>query len=274
MRDWHQPMQPGSSAPGFFVRVVASMVLAALALAAKAEEPTTLRVAGAVWCPYNCMIDNNPERRGFMFDMLYAIAAKQGLAVEYVEQPWRRAIITTRAGQQAALAGTLKTDTPDFVFGKQAFGHSRSCFVTRSVSKWQYRGERSLKRLRLAVNKDQTFGDPVDKAVNDPLNRLYIFFGAGSDYFPRQMEAVARGQVEVTLEDEYVIRDWLKQSGRQSEFRLAGCLDSGEVYISVPPGNPQAKQLVAMFDSGVQALRQSGELARILAKYGLEDWRR
>lgn len=237
----------------------------------RAAEPA-LKVAGALWCPYNCAADPQAKRPGFMLEILAAALAQQGRQMQYQEFPWRRAIVATRNLQTDLIAGTLKTDAPDFVFGQQAFGISRSCFVTRADSRWQYRSLADLKRQRLAVNNDQTFGEPVDSYVRSARNRSYIFFGGGSDYLHKHLDALARGQLDLTLEDEYVLNDWFKQSGRGAEFRLAGCLHSGPVYVSASPRHPQAKALVQMLDRGVVALRESGELARILAKYGIRDW--
>ncbi|SFZ73379.1 substrate-binding periplasmic protein [Chitinimonas taiwanensis] len=236
-----------------------------------AAEPA-LKVAGALWCPYNCAADPQAKRPGFMLEILDAALAQQGRKMRYQEYPWRRAIVATRNLQTDLIAGTLKSDAPDFVFGQQAFGVSRSCFVTRADSQWHYHSVADLTRLRLAVNNDQTFGEPVDSHVRSARNRSYIFLGGGSDYLHKHLEALARGQIDLTLEDEYVLNDWFKQSGRSAEFRFAGCLHSGPVYVSVSPQHPQAKALVRMLDRGVRALRESGELARILAKYGIRDW--
>ncbi len=231
-----------------------------------------IKVAGALWCPYNCAVEKDPERKGFMIDMVEAIVSRQGYQFNYTEYPWRRALIATRALDQDLLAGTLKTDAPDFVFGKQAFGLSRSCFVTRADSNWQYTRVGDLKNQRIAVNKDQTFGDPVDSYLRDPRRRSYVFLGSGSDYLNAQMQAVGRAQVDVTLEDEYVVRDWFKRNGKESEYRFAGCINSGLVFVSASPRHPKAKAMVEMLDRGVVELRQSGELAKILAKYGIADW--
>jgi polar amino acid transport system substrate-binding protein len=44
------------------------------------------------------------------------------------------------------------------------------------------------------------------------------------------------------------------------------------LYLAFAPGK-QGAERAARLDAGIRSLRQSGELGRILARYGLGDWK-
>jgi len=48
-------------------------------------------------------------------------------------------------------------------------------------------------------------------------------------------------------------------------------IDSAHLVFS--PNLEGAVQLTKKFDSGIQKLRNSGQLRNILGKYGVEDWK-
>jgi polar amino acid transport system substrate-binding protein len=45
------------------------------------------------------------------------------------------------------------------------------------------------------------------------------------------------------------------------------------VYIAFSPGNPKSQEYAQILSKGIQQLRASGELATILKKYGMSDWK-
>jgi len=46
-----------------------------------------------------------------------------------------------------------------------------------------------------------------------------------------------------------------------------------KLFIAFSPKNPKSQEYAKLLSEGTAALRASGELRKILAKYGLSDWR-
>lgn len=65
----------------------------------------------------------------------------------------------------------------------------------------------------------------------------------------------------------------LQELNLSGELVSAGTLTSSTpMYIACSPVKDISKQLVKWVDEGTRKLRKSGELAKIMAKYGLKDW--
>jgi polar amino acid transport system substrate-binding protein len=60
--------------------------------------------------------------------------------------------------------------------------------------------------------------------------------------------------------------------GRLEDFEIAGTLGFNDQYMGFSPVNPQSPRYAALFDRGIQALRESGRLKTILDSYGIADW--
>ena len=58
---------------------------------------------------------------------------------------------------------------------------------------------------------------------------------------------------------------------RQSDaVAKAGTLENTEVFVAFGPREPHAEEHARMLSEGMRKMRESGELARILARYGLK----
>jgi polar amino acid transport system substrate-binding protein len=77
----------------------------------------------------------------------------------------------------------------------------------------------------------------------------------------------------VVVESENVVTAKLRSMGLVAQVQLAGRSATIEdVYIACTPARPEGETYAAMFSEGLLALRKSGELSRILERYGLRDW--
>ena len=66
----------------------------------------------------------------------------------------------------------------------------------------------------------------------------------------------------------------LKEMGLESKIDEAGDLgEASNIYIACSPAKESSKVLMNLVDEGTEKLRLSGELQKILDKYGLKDWK-
>jgi polar amino acid transport system substrate-binding protein len=54
---------------------------------------------------------------------------------------------------------------------------------------------------------------------------------------------------------------------------LAGCISPVKLYVAFSPHNPNSKVYAEILSKKMIDLRKSGKLAKILAPYGLKDWK-
>ena len=65
----------------------------------------------------------------------------------------------------------------------------------------------------------------------------------------------------------------LSQMGKAGAFDVAGELGDSEVFIAFSPAKKESAEYAKILTDGLKKLRETGELKKILAKYGLEDWK-
>ena len=81
------------------------------------------------------------------------------------------------------------------------------------------------------------------------------------------------GRLDGVIEDDHVMQQLIFKFGLEHDLVLAGCQKQTKIYAAFSPKLKNAQYLVKEFDEGMETLRQNGQLAKILAKYGLTDWK-
>ena len=82
------------------------------------------------------------------------------------------------------------------------------------------------------------------------------------------------GRIDVVVEAEPVFRYEAAELGVSDQARYAGEAAPPEaVYIAFSPAIDNAGEYAQVLSEGMETLRASGELQRIMERYGLTDWR-
>lgn len=234
----------------------------------------TIRLVADPWCPYNC--DPDSERAGFMVDIAKTVLEAQGHRVEYHRRPWVRALQEARDGDFHGVIGATRLEAPDFIFPDLAQGQAVNAFWTLAESPWQYLEPGSLEGRQLAVIAGYSYGEAIGRMLEDERHRPFITRLHGVTPLRNGLRMLERGRIEVLLEDEHVMSYQLRQSGQAEKFRQAGYVpaqpDTARVYIAFSPAHDRSADYAREITDGVARLRASGELARILAAYGVSDW--
>ncbi|MCK9240450.1 transporter substrate-binding domain-containing protein [Desulfocurvus sp.] len=242
-------------------------LLAALSSPALARE---IIIAADPWCPYNCA--PGAQREGFAVEAARLIFARAGLGVDYQVLPWARAQAEARAGRIDAIIGASRAEAPDFIFPDEGLGHSDNAFFVRADMPWTYLGPESLRGLRVALITDYDYGEGFAALTAEPPGSPNVVYTQGNDALERNFTMLACGRVDMVVSDEAVGRNLLSTFAARDAVRFAGTQGEGEpVYLAFSPARPGARELAQIFSEGWRALRASGELGAILARYGLED---
>lgn len=224
------------------------------------------------WCPYNCNPDD--DLPGFMVEIARHAFEKSGHTVKYVTVSWARAIHGTREGQYHGLIGTGKDETPDFVFPDIELGLAEHAFYVKKGHKWKYDGLGSLERITLGAIRDYSYGtlfnDYIKPNENNP-KRIQIINQDGG--LKLNILKLMNNRIDTTVEDRTVFQYHLYRTNTPNNFSEVGVYVDEKVYIAFSPKLKQAKDYAVILTNAMNGLRKSGELADILKKYGVIDWK-
>ncbi|MBN7825947.1 transporter substrate-binding domain-containing protein [Bowmanella dokdonensis] len=250
------------------------MLICAVFTSCSLAAPSLILVADR-WCPYNC--DPGSSKPGFMVEIARRAFARHDIQIEYQILPWNRAVQGTRTGEFDAIVGAALSDAPDFVFPVFEQGRMQTSFWARKNESWRYQDIGSLQGKVLGVSSGYSYGPELDQYIADPQNALYIQVMYGTHPIGKGLRMLAAGRIDLMLEDESVLRHYLATRGPDLPVTLAGRPsmppDFANVYVAFSPAMAESVQRAELLGRETAAMRQSGELSRILADYGLQDWR-
>ena len=91
------------------------------------------------------------------------------------------------------------------------------------------------------------------------------------------MRKLKAGRIGAFIEDVAVFSAKAKELGMDSDFEQAGLLVEDEasqwVFMAFSPAGAKSKEWARILSDGIREMRANGELQKILAKYGVQDWK-
>ncbi len=233
----------------------------------------TLRIATDEWCPYDCIAAQNDGKVGYMGDLLVAAMQSRGHKVEFVEVSYSRGLELVREGKLDGTMACFREEAPDFVFPKTVQGISNSTFFSRNDNDWRYTGVDSLKKAKMiGVIKGYDYVDPVvmDYINQHPNNVLEI---TGEKPLERLLQMLLAGRLTAVIDDKMVLEYKIQQIGHADQVKVSGMTAAViDVYTGFSPALPKSKQYAQILEEEIEKMRKSGELQKILATYGIQDW--
>lgn len=255
-------------------RTSVSLLAAGLcaALFALPAQAATISIVADQWCPYNC--EPGSDKPGFMIEIAQKVLAEAGHTVDYKNLPWSRAIDEARKGKYNAIVGAAVDDAPDFEYPGSPLGISKSVFAVPKGSSWKFTGMDSLAAVSIGTIQDYAYSEEFDAYVEaNAKDAKKIQVATGDDALTTNIRKLEANRIGALVEDESVLNYELAQMATKTEFAIVGDLGESELFIAFTPGKPESKEYAKLLGEGVEKLRASGELAKILAKYGLKDWK-
>ncbi|NIZ14912.1 ABC transporter substrate-binding protein [Phaeobacter sp. HF9A] len=247
--------------------ILSGVALACAPFAAQAEEP--IKITYTDFCPYMCTQDAD---RGFTVELTEEALANQGVAVEFVARPWKRALGDTRSGSTDGTLAAARAEAPDFIFPEAPVSKQQFCFITRADSDWTYGGVETLDGVTIGTMSGLSFpGIEEYMAENEGTNAVQVV--NSDDSIQLNMKKLKAGRIDSVLMDPVATFYSLGDLGMEvAEFRTAGCLASEPIYLVFSPADEAASaRLAAAYTAGVHALAESGRMDEILKKYNAMD---
>jgi len=258
--------------------LLATMVVLMVATGQDAGADT-LTLVSPDWCPLICESDRPgvlAREPGVVVEIVRAIFEEKGHRIVYSAPPWSRAIFATRKGSYTGILAALKNDAPDFIYPEEEIGVNRMCFYVKTTNPWRYQGVDSLTTVVLGVIQDYAYDngkvdDYIKKSRTAPNSLVQIV--ASKTGLEQNFNNLELDRITVILDECRVVDWYLKSNNLTGKYQQAGCLNEVKMYVGFSPALEQSPRYAALFSNGIRALRRSGRLQAILAKYGLKDWK-
>jgi polar amino acid transport system substrate-binding protein len=246
---------------------VLPLVLLSVAGAASAD---TITIRSDSWYPYNGKPGGKPE--GYMIEAARAIAKANGHTIDYRLLDWDASIEQVGSGNFDCLVGATRDDAPKLAFPKLSWGKSNNVLFVLAENPWTFKGTASLKGQKLVVISGYAYGDSLDAYIKAAPKDAVVSIENNRNSLTLAIQQMVTRKGTVLVEDSNVAFAKFAQMEMIGRFRVAGEADApSDVFIACTP-NAKGRKYVAMFDAGLAQLRKSGELKKILARHGLQDW--
>lgn len=226
------------------------------------------------WRPFVFADANNVQAQmpGFSVEIVNAAFRNMGYSIDYQPKPFKRQIKETQSGKYAGIVGLLASDAPNLVYPKEGVGEIRNCFYVGKHSRWHYEQPESLRQVVLGVVGGYTYGVIDSHIWQYRDSQIYVYSGDNDKALSRLTELLQAERINVVVEDEAVMEFYLIQSGQKDSVKQVGCLEAQPAMVGFTPKDSRAQQWADEFDIQLDSMRKSGELRRILSKYGVSDW--
>lgn len=245
-------------------------VLCCLALWSVPACAGTITLAADEWFP--CNGTPGAAREGYVVDIARAVAASNGDEVEYRVDDWETTISRVRAGTDDCAIAATTVDGAGLAFSTEPVGRSVSAFFVRRETTWRFGGLESLDTIRLAAIAGYAYGPEVDAWIAQAQPGRVALVQNSRRALRTAFGLLLTKQADAVIEDELVVRALADEMGMRDRIVDAGKAPGAlDLYLACSP-TKRGQRLARRFGDGIRALRDSGELARIMARYGLEDW--
>lgn len=231
-----------------------------------------ISLSADLWMPYNG--EPNSEKPGYVIEIAKAVFEPRGFVVEYQVAPWSRSIRAMMAGQITGIVAASQREAPGAIYPVESIANVQYCFFTLPQSDWKYVDFTSLKSIRLALIEDYSYTPIIDAYVaNNRTITPLLDFSSGEDALILNIKKLQAKRVDAVITPLEVLQTQLQSMDLEIElFRNAGCTAKDPLYIAFSPKDPRSKELAQILSSGIQKLRKSGKLSKILSRYSVSDW--
>ncbi|UOF02786.1 substrate-binding periplasmic protein [Bdellovibrio reynosensis] len=237
----------------------------------KAHVPEKLLLTTNYWCPYVC--DPTSERPGYVIEVLRLIYSKKDIQPEFLVTSWARAMAEVKENRIAVLVAATAKSSQKLIRSRHAIGIQRMGFYTLADSNWLFRGIKSLEHKKVGIINGYSYGEALDMFIEYKNKSLIPI--SGEKPIEQILKMVESRRLDAVVEETLVLKDTMDKLGFPStKLRFAGWVDTTNpmLYLAFSPDNPESARYLEIFETGISELRRTGELQRILKKYGTEDW--
>lgn len=234
-------------------------------------QAETILLKSDKWCPYICNpIMTQEKRPGYVIELAKIIFEKKGHNVVFQLDNWTNSIESTRFGVATGLAGTSKSDAPDFIYPKVSIGVNRDCFYVKTKDPWEYITAANLKKRKIGLVESYAYSAELMSYFTENADQLVK--SRGDSPLADMLKNLEDKKIDTVVENPNVFNFYTESKKIRDHYEEAGCNHSDSLYIGFSPKNPRSKEFAKILSDGILELRKDGTLGKILEKYSLKDW--
>jgi polar amino acid transport system substrate-binding protein len=226
-------------------------------LAVAAQTPPLLIGAEDDWAPFSSVENGKPV--GMAVDIVRAIFAEAGLAIQLVPMPYDRCMQQTLSGRLQGCFDTAQDARMrrDYLFHSQPLFSDTALILVRADSHETRLQARDLEGRNVIVTSGYTYGDAFEG--NPKIERVAAI---GDINTLRMLKAATADQAIVYRR---ILAYLLKGKGQdlQGAFKTAGTLSVNKLYLSFSTRMPDAKEVLKKFNAAHLRLVKSHAIADI-----------
>ena len=233
--------------------------------------PARLIVVADQWCPYNC--EPGSDRPGYLIELMQQVFRERNQEIEYRLLPWQRALNAVEQGLAHAAVGAVAGNHGQTLIGKESLGYDETVFITRHKEAFTYKSPANLDPKKLAVIRDYTYANngPLDIYLQQRLkNKNNITAITAEEPLKSMFRMLQRRRIDTFPENRFVALYNISNLGLKGKVAIVSTPISDRVYVGFSP-DEQGRANLQWFDQKVAQMKQSGALARIMERYGIEE---
>ena len=257
--------------------IITNLVLIFTLISSAEAQEQLVKLRADEWCPYNCVPGS--KKPGFMVEIAqrsFQISDKNKYKIDYQTLNWARSLEYVKAGKIEGVIGAIESEAKGLTIPKVSLGQFKPVFIVNSKTKWRFSNMSELEKNKYMIGliKDYDYDDKIVSFMKKFPNRIEYTHG---DTPLRQLISMLKhGRVQIIVEDEAVFNHMVKQLGEDTkQFTVAGPVSVPKpLFIAFSTSDKnKSEQFAKILTSGMKKLRDTGELDKILGKYGLTDWK-
>lgn len=237
----------------------------------------TINVAVLEFCPFVCDPAKEDGRPGFSIELERAVFERAGYQINFHLVPYIRSIKMTEVGEYDAVGFCNDESSEKNICSKESVGPMLQAFYVKKGTPWRYTGIESLEKIKVGVisGYDYTLLSEEFQAYLEKNrdNHDLVEYQYGKNVLHRIFQKILLGRIGTTNESVYVADYVAQKAGLLDKLEKAGTFEKvvwGRMCFS--PKNPNSEKYVIILDEGIRQMKASGEMDRILNKYGLKEW--
>ncbi len=253
------------------------LLFSSLYFVASFAQAETLTLKADTWCPFNC----NPKsaQAGYMIDIVREVFKKKGIRIDYQIKNWDESKKEALDGKIKGVVGASKGDG-DFYFPNHPLGKYQNYLFYRPMKNaspnsvnFRFETLEDLEGKRIGIAKDYAYGTEADRLIAKKPE-LFVKI-SGDEPLITLIQMLEEGKIHALYECPQVFMYKIKMLNKNyADFRRGMSFDknSDDLYVAFSKKDPNAKKYASILDQGLEELRNSGKLKRILDNYALTDW--
>ncbi|NQD35875.1 transporter substrate-binding domain-containing protein [Permianibacter sp. IMCC34836] len=239
------------------------VLLAALPALADDALPERVSFVGDIWCPYNCA--EQDARRGALVDMLAAILAKRGIALDYRVLPWTRALQEVSEGRIDGIIGAGESDAKFALLTRKPWLHAELAALTHRDTDFRWQGLTSLTGKSVVVIANYEYAAPLPAwlaAHPDTVHQL-----SGDNAFRQAVLLIQHKRQQVFFSSYPALRRHLQANQLNDTLVIHKTGLKTPIYMGVAKTKSYSETLLALLNQGFDELNASGKTNAIIASY-------